>query len=118
TLVLSPGPRFWAALAGQETARKLLPVLDPQLVAIDPAAADPAHPSLPPGVPVLPTTAGADANAWPMLQLATDPEQNRAIWAGLPWLPWVVAGRAKPGATVLATARDESAAAIAAQPYG
>jgi hypothetical protein len=118
TLVLGPGPRSWAALAGQEAARKLLPVLDPQLVAIDPAATDPAHPSLPPGVPVLPTTAGADANAWPMLQLATDPEQNRAIWAGLPWLPWVVAGRAKPGATVLATARDESAAAIAAQPYG
>jgi hypothetical protein len=53
-----------------------------------------------------------------MLQFATEAEQNRAIWTGLPWLPWVVAGRAKPGATVLATSRDESAAAIAAQPYG
>src|SRR5262249_7579123 len=37
----------------------------------------------------------------------------------LPWLPWVLAGKAKPGATPLASAGgDESAVAIAAQPYG
>ena len=48
-----------------------------------------------------------------------DPERNRAIWAGLPRLPWLLAGRAKPGATVLAAAGgNDSAAVIAAQPYG
>ena len=119
TLILSSGPRFGAALAAQETARKLLPVLDPRPVAIDPAANDPAHPSLPPGVAVAPSiSALADIDAWPMLQFATEPEQNRRIWTGMPGLPWVMAGKGKPGATVLATTRDESAAVIAAQPYG
>ena len=34
-------------------------------------------------------------------------------------MPWVIAGRAKPGARVLATASsDDAAAVIAAQPYG
>ena len=120
TLVISPGPRFWPGLQGaNETARKLLPVLDPVLVAVDPQATDPAHPSLPPGVSLVPTpSAFADAGAWPMLQFASEPEQNRAVWSGLPWLPWLLAGKAKPGASVLAAARDESAAVIAAQPYG
>src|SRR5207248_6833520 len=46
---------------------------------------------------------------------------SRRRWAGLPRLPWAVAGRAKPGATVLATAGagdDPSAVVMAAQPYG
>ncbi len=54
-----------------------------------------------------------------MLQLASDPAQNRSIWAGLPRLPWVLSGRAKPGATMLAAAGgDDATAVIAAQPYG
>jgi len=119
TLVLSPGPEHWAALAAQGTARKLLPVLEPQLVPVDPGAAGSAHPALPPGISIRPTAVGIDSTAWPMLQLASDPERNRSIWTGLPALPWVVAGRAKPGAAVLAApARDDSAAVIAAQPYG
>jgi len=119
TLVLSPGPDHWTALAAQGTARKLLPVLDPQLAPIDPATAASAHPALPPGVSIRPTALGIDSTAWPMLQLASDPGRNRTIWAGLPSLPWVVAGRAKPGAAVLAApAGDDSTAVIAAQPYG
>ena len=54
-----------------------------------------------------------------MLQLDTDPARNRATWAGLPRLPWVLAGRTKPGAAMLAaTGGDETTAVIAAQPYG
>ena len=61
----------------------------------------------------------ADAGAWPMLQLATEPEESRRRWAGLPRLPWALAGRAKPGATTLATAGgDPAAVLLAAQPYG
>jgi hypothetical protein len=122
TLILSPGPRSWGASLAGEAARKLLPVLDPRPVAIDPAAADPAHPALPPGVAVVPA-ASATADAWPMLQFAAEPERSRAIWAGLPRLPWALAGRAKPAATTLAWApgvggRDDEAAVIAAMPYG
>ncbi len=97
-----------------------MPIAEPELARAEPSENDPAHPALPPGVVVLPTTAGLEAAAWPMLQLAADPAQNRAIWAGLPRLPWVLAGRSKPGATVLAAKGDDgsSAAAIAAQPYG
>jgi hypothetical protein len=101
-------------------SRGMVPVLDPRPVAVDPSAIDPAHPSQPPGVPIAPAaSAVADADAWPMLQLGPDPARSRAAWAGLPRLPWALAGRAKPGATVLASAGDdESAAVIAAQPYG
>lgn len=122
TLVLGAGPRFAPALVRHQTARKLLPVLDPRPVPVpvSAAGADPAHPSLPPGTAIAPAApAGADASTWPMLQLAAGPGQSRAVWAGLPRLPWVLAGRAKPGATALVTVLgDESAVIIAAQPYG
>jgi hypothetical protein len=61
----------------------------------------------------------ADAGSWPMLQLAADVATTRQRWSGLPRLPWAIAGRAKPGATVLATV-DENASSVvmAAQPYG
>ena len=120
TLIVSPGPRFWPSpQAGDATVRKLLPVLDPRPVAVGPDAVDPAHPSLSPGVALTPSRSSlADPNAWPMLQLAAGPEPSRGVWEGLPRLPWVLAGRAKPGATVLATPPDTSLAAIAAQAYG
>ncbi len=120
TLVVGPGPRSWSALAGDEAARKLLPVLDPRPAPIDDPAADPAHPALPPGVPFQPTEGAiADAGAWPMLQLAADPDESRRRWAGLPRLPWALVGKAKPGATALATAgADPSRVVLAAQPYG
>src|SRR5262249_42939366 len=112
------------------TTRALLPVLDLRPIVVAPDASDPAHPSLPPGTPVRPTrAAGSDPTAWPMLQLASEPEESLRTWSGLPRLPWVLAGKPKPGATVLATARalvdgdadvnvDDDAAVIAAQPYG
>ncbi|WP_406698614.1 hypothetical protein V5E97_06985 [Singulisphaera sp. Ch08] len=88
TLILSPGPRFWPSLSGHETPRKLLPVLDPRPVTIDPGQSSLASPSLPPGASVLPTlSASGDAAAWPMLQFASAPEQSRLLWAGLPRLP-------------------------------
>ncbi|SIO32298.1 hypothetical protein SAMN05444166_3779 [Singulisphaera sp. GP187] len=119
TLILSPGPRFWPSLASHETARKLLPVLAPRPVAIDPGQSSPGSSSLPPGAAVLPTLpASADSAAWPMLQFGSDPEQSRLLWAGLPRLPWALAGKPKPGATTLALAGDEATAVIAAQAYG
>ena len=88
---------------------------------IDPQAADPARPSLPPGCRLEPTPAAADgAMAWPMFQLE-DPQ----VWKSLPRIPWALAGRPKPGAAVLATAAGAGAdgegppqAVMAAQPYG
>jgi hypothetical protein len=44
TLIVVPGPRFWSTLAANESARTLLPVLDPRPVAVDPGAVDAAHP--------------------------------------------------------------------------
>ena len=122
TLILLPGPRGWPGpLLANEAVRKLLPVLAPKLASIDANATDPAHPSLPPGAAILPVST-ASAEAWPMLQMASDPERSRAIWAGLPRLPWALVGRAKPGATVLASIAGETpasdSAVIAAQPYG
>ncbi|HEV3164506.1 MAG TPA: vWA domain-containing protein [Isosphaeraceae bacterium] len=129
TLIFSPGPRSWQAAQASEIVRKLLPVVDPRVAAVDPTPVDPTHPVLPPGVAIMPA-ALADAQAWPMLQFAVHPEQSRAVWAGLPRLPWVLSGRVKPGATVLASVSEESrnegretssvaeAAAIATQPYG
>lgn len=119
TLILGPGPRSWAALAGQETIRRLLPITGAEPVAIAPTEIDPSRPALVPGVALVPTAAALDAADWPMFSLASEPSQNRSTWDGLPRLPWVVAGRAKPGATTLATAGSgEATAAIAAQPYG
>lgn len=118
TLIVGAGPRSWAALASQETIRKLLPVTGPQPVAIEASAIDPARPALAPGVAIVPTEAALDAATWPMFAMASEASQNRSTWAGLPRLPWVLAGRAKPGATTLATAGGDERAAIAAQPYG
>ncbi len=119
TLVFSSGPRNWASLAIDETARKLLPVVEPRLVEMDASPAQADQTALPGGALIRPLEDGLERSSWPMLQLDQDPERNRAIWAGLPRLPWLVAGRAKPGATVLAVAgRDDGAAVIAAQPYG
>lgn len=39
----------WSTLAANESARKLLPVLDPRPVAVDPGAVDAAHPGPAPG---------------------------------------------------------------------
>ncbi|MGE3820065.1 MAG: hypothetical protein AB7I30_11625 [Isosphaeraceae bacterium] len=120
TLVLNPGPRGSTGLAATETSRALAPVVDLRALPVEPGAGDPAHPALPPGTPFLPTAeALADASAWPMLQLGADVEESRQRWEGLPPLPWSIGGRAKPGATVLATAGgDPSATLLAVQPYG
>lgn len=120
TLVLIPGPRWWNGPATAETPGALSPLLDLRAVTIEPGAENPRNPALPPGSPFSPTAeALADASAWPMLQLGADPEESRLRWEGLPPLPWAVAGRAKPGASTLATAGgDPSSVLLAAQPYG
>jgi hypothetical protein len=120
TLILLPGPRFAAALAGNAGVRKLLPVLDPAPVPVDPSGSIPNEPALPPGVVLAPTDAAlADGSAWPMLSLASEPAENRRRWSALPGLPWVLSGRIKPGATALATAGgDPARPSIATQSYG
>ncbi|WZO98412.1 hypothetical protein EP7_005473 [Isosphaeraceae bacterium EP7] len=120
TLAFSAGPRSWPPLLADPTARSLIPVLDPSPVPVDPAAVDPTHPSLPSGVALHPSPAAlADPLSWPMLQLDA---RGGAAWGTLPRLPWVVAGRPKPAAAVLASAGEGpeagGRAAIAAQPYG
>jgi hypothetical protein len=103
-----------------DAVRKLVPVLDPRPVSIDVQALDPARPSLAAGIAIEPV--GAAAESWPMLALGANPELTRAVWRNLPRLPWALAGRAKPGATVLAAVEGSSPggaeAVIAAQPYG
>ncbi len=118
TLIVSAGPRHWAALAAHETLRKLLPIVEPDLVPAARFSAGAAAAALPPGAAIEPA-AGRDLTAWPMLQLGHEMDQNRIIWEGLPRLPWLVAGRSKPGATALLTVQDDSSAVVmAAQPYG
>lgn len=123
TLVLSAGPRAWPSdLAQNEIVRKLVPVQDPHVVPTDPAAIDPARPSLPAGVAILPTAAAA-AGPWPMLVFADEPDRSQSVWAGLPRLPWLMVGKPKPSATVLVTAatpasREDEATVVAAMPYG
>jgi hypothetical protein len=120
TLVLGAGPRHWAELANQATVRKLLPVVDLAPITMAAEAVDPALPGLPPGVAVVPAlAAGSDPSSWPMLQLAADAEQSNTTWSTLPRLPWVLAGRPKPGATALAgRVENPDEAVIAMQPYG
>jgi hypothetical protein len=121
SLILSSGPRAYpAAILAVDSARKLLPVLDPSPVSFDAQAIDPAHPILAAGVTIRPAATAAET--WPMLQFGATPELSRAVWEGLPRLPWALAGRAKPGAATLAIVEGSgpgvAAAVIAAQPYG
>jgi hypothetical protein len=119
TLILSAGPRNWASLARHETVRKLQPVVDARVIDPRTEGAGALQNALPPGVVLEPVAAALSATSWPLLQFDADPDRNRSIWAALPRMPWLIAGRAKPGARVLASAGgDDSAAAIAAQPYG
>lgn len=132
TLVLSSGPRGGADVAGGlDTIRALLPVQDLRLLPVDPTATDPTRPALPAGAALAPTETAA-AGPWPMLQFADSVAASQAAWSGLPRLPWVLAGRAKPAATVLATAltvgaippsgaapaAEADTVAVAAMPYG
>lgn len=118
TLAIASGPRSLAMMASGETSRKLLPVLAPRPVPPGSLKPDPTRPALPPGVAIAP--ASPSIEAFPMMRLDADPEQSRRVWSGLPPLPWVATGKAKPLATVLATAGTdaESSAALVAQPYG
>ena len=120
TLIINPGPKHWSSFTSNQVARKLFPLLDPVPLPVDAALIDPAHPALPPGRSFDPEpTASGDFGSWPMLQLAADPEESRKRWKGLPRLPWTIGGRAKPGATVLATSgEDDSAIVLASQLYG
>lgn len=117
TLVLAAGPRSLAVLTSQETARKLLPVLDPRAVPMGELKPDPARPVLPPGATLIPST----ADGFPMMRLDSDLEKSRATWKALPRQPWAASGKPKPLASVLATIGDvpgEANAVIVAQPYG
>ena len=119
TLVLASGPTALAAWAAQGTARKLLPVIDPQPVALDAAKPDPERPALPPGSGLAPVDVST-SESFPMMRLEADPEASREAWRNLPHLPWVATGRAKPLASTLAVVADDTSthAVIAAQPYG
>ena len=117
TLVVGAGPRSLGASSTNEVLSKLLPVVEPRLVPVGPSKVDPRRPGLPPGMAILPAQA-TSAEQWPMLQFAAEPSASAAAWAGLPALPWVSSGRAKPSATVLATAGGPDEAAMAAMPYG
>ena len=118
TLVALPGPRSLPAWTDGGTPRAIAPVLDPRPLSVPADAIDPARPVLPLGLGLAPSpSALADPTAWPMLAIGDEPA---SAWSGLPHLPWVAAGPAKPGATTLATAtgRDADGAAIAAHAYG
>jgi hypothetical protein len=121
TLVFCAGPRAWpSSILGLDAVRKLVPVLEPKPVPFDLAVVDAMHPSLAAGAVISPVASARES--WPMLQLGATAESSQTVWAGLPRLPWVLAGRAKPGATTLVAAEGSDSgserAVIAAQPYG
>jgi hypothetical protein len=121
TLIFSSGPRAWPTeTLKNEVVRKLLPVVDPKIASFDTGFVDPEHPSLAAGVSIKPAALAVES--WPMLALAGTTELSRTTWLGLPRLPWVLAGRAKPGATTLVGIEgpepNGAGSVIAAQPYG
>ncbi len=125
TLILSFGPRAWTSgTLALEAVRTLLPVLAPRPAPSARTSSDATHPSLTPGFAIAPGAATTSAST--ILELGGDAARSRGIWADLPRLPWVLVGRAKPAAAVLATlverahggARPNNDAVIAAQPYG
>lgn len=123
TLVMVAGPRSWpSAWSDQEQARGLLPVTSLSLVTFDPALVDPERPALPAGAHLRPAVdSSASADQWPMLQFDGDPNASQAVWESLAPMPWALAGRPKPGASVLVAAEGadpDSSAVMAAQPYG
>ena len=122
TLIFPPAPGLAGGDDANDVVPKLLPVVDPKPASFDIGAVDPAHPSLAAGVAILPVVAAATDESWPMLALGATVEQSNAVWTGLPRLPWVLAGRAKPGATTLAAIEGSGptgdGSVIAAQPYG
>lgn len=96
TLVILAGQRgmpvaFVAADPAADPLAKLLPITEPRAV----RAAD--------GFPAVPTAEGKLAG---FLQMEATPEESERRWAALPWHYWAMIGKAKPGATVLATVGD------------
>jgi hypothetical protein len=93
---------------------KLLPIESPRVVA-------PTE-----GFGIMLTPAGKETK---FMEMDADPARSESIWGGLPRHYWGVVGRAKPGATTLATAADpggqkdprqseNQAALIVTQNYG
>jgi hypothetical protein len=119
SLIALAGPRSnLGEFSETESLRELLPVLTALVRATEVETS--ADSPLPGGIRPFPTQAAlAEPDHWPMLQLATDGEENREIWASLPALPWIVAGRLKPGATaLLQIAGEPESAIVASHPYG
>lgn len=119
TLVLLAGPRSWSnSPADDGQQRALLPILEPRLASAVPASESPTPIAV--GIHAIPDEAAIlEPDAWPMLQIAVDPLDTRAVWDALPPLPWAVGGRLKPGAMRLLSSREAPELAIAAtQSYG
>jgi hypothetical protein len=83
--------------AGADPLARLLPVERPRAV----RSAQ--------GFPVIPT---ADGKMTGFLQMESTPEESERRWSLLPRHFWGTVGRAKPGATVLASYRDDAAEAV------
>jgi len=127
TLIIVPGPRHWRELWGEAAARSSIPrALTPltglRAATIDESLIDPDRPSLPPGIPVVPTPeALAEQSAWPMFRIreTSTLEDVSKLWADLPRQPWALIGRLKPGATALAAALGSGGeTVIASQRFG
>jgi hypothetical protein len=115
TLVILAGKRFMPlaypeveANGASDPLRKLLPIESPHVVA-------PVE-----GFSVKRTQAGKETK---FLELDADPLKSAAVWRELPRHFWGIAGKAKPGATTLATvaergSEDAEAALIVRQNYG
>jgi len=119
TLIVLAGQRampaaFFGADPAADPLTKLLPITEPRPI----RSAE--------GFPVVPTAEGKLAG---FLQMESTPEESERRWASLPWHYWAMIGKAKPGATVLATlggdnldpvgeGRDKVPGLIVRQNYG
>ena len=63
----------------------------------------PDHPALPPGVPLMPTPEALDAPTPGRCSRSAKGSDGPRDLGGAPRLPWVIAGKAKPSASTLAT---------------
>lgn len=100
TIVFVAGKRSMPLQYRSPTLDKLLPLTNPRPTnSLDP-------PDTPPHLRGFHLRLTPDGDRDGALQLAADPESNRATWKSLPGHPWALVGDVKAGATVLATADD------------
>jgi len=101
TLVLLAGKNHFPKSHKAASLARMFPMRDLRLVDLTAAGSD-----APPTERGMRFKLTPDGERQTMLQLHADPIENRNVWNQLPGHPWGILGEARPGSSVLATARN------------